>query len=99
MEEKLIKRSPSEDDFWVLMDKKLDMSQQRAFAAQKAKSILVCINRGVASREMEVIVPLHPGEALSGVLCPSLRFPVQGEVVGAGQEKSHNDQKPGASLQ
>lgn len=40
------------------MDKKLYMNQQRALAAQKAYCILGCINRGVASRTRELIVPL-----------------------------------------
>ena len=41
------------------MDKKFDMSQQCALAGQKANCILGCINRGVASRLREGIVPLY----------------------------------------
>ena len=51
------------------MDEKLNMSRQCALAAQKAKRILGCVKRSVASRAKEGILPLY-----SALVRPHLEY-------------------------
>jgi len=86
-----IESSRQEKDLGVLADGKLDMTQQRALAAQKANPTLGCIPSSIGSRAREGILPLcsaqtPPGESRVQLWSPQAQD--RHGPIGVGPEEA-----------
>ncbi|KAK4829271.1 hypothetical protein QYF61_002663 [Mycteria americana] len=70
--DKWLESSPAEKDLGMLVDSRVNMSQQCAQAAKRAKCILGCIKHSITSQSKDVIILLY-----SALVQPHLEYCVQ----------------------
>ena len=68
----LLERSSAEKDLGILVGNRVAMRQQHAIVTKKASGVLGYINKNVASRSREVILPLY-----SALVRPHLEYCMQ----------------------
>lgn len=75
----------------MLVEDKLNMSQQRVLAAVKANRVLGCISKRVASRPRKRSFPLLGMHEASGALCPDVgpQYADTGEDPEEGHQKGY----------
>ncbi|GAB0182576.1 mitochondrial enolase superfamily member 1 [Grus japonensis] len=93
-----LESSSVERHLGFLVDSKLNMSEQCAAAAKQANRMLGCINKGLTSRDDEVIIPLYsvivrPLTGHSGILS-SVLVPC-GQAGEGPEEGQQDDQRTG----
>ncbi|GAB0178846.1 hypothetical protein GRJ2_000349900 [Grus japonensis] len=92
-----IESSPEEKDLGLLVDKKLNMSQQCALAAQKDKLHQKQCDQPVEGGDSPPL--LRSSETPPGVLHPALGSLVQERLIGMSPKEGHkDDQRAGAPL-
>ena len=65
----LVETICADQDFGVLEDGKLTMSQQRTLTTKVANSILGCVGKSIAGRLREVILPLSLALVIQHLEC------------------------------
>ncbi|XP_055554008.1 uncharacterized protein LOC129734474 [Falco cherrug] len=77
--EEWLESDPAERDVEVLVDRRLNMNQQRALAAKRANRIVGYVKHSITSRSKEVIILLYSAVILlySALVRPHLEFCVQ----------------------